>query len=387
MKERLVVGIDIGTYQVKVIVAKTVPGRSADHPPQIIGTGHAESRGLRNGYIVNEADAARSVRAAIMQAEKNTGLPIKRCYLSVSSVGLDEIFSHGEVITARADAEVTDGDVAKVMQDSEERVLEHIPNRKILHDVPINFTLDGESVLGRPPGRRGTKLEVDAMFVTVIEQHASDLISVVESVGVAVEDILASPLAVGFVTLSKAQKRAGSILINIGAETLSIAVFENSLPISIKVFPVGGADITNDIALGLKIPLEEAERIKRGASNSYSKRKIDDIINSRLSDMFELVDTHLKRIKRDGLLPAGAILVGGSSNLARVEDVAKTVLRLPSKVVALDPGQNGKLRDSIWAVAYGLCVWGASDQVDTDGVNIARQAKNSVLNWLSQFLP
>lgn len=383
MKERIIVGIDVGTYQVKVVVAKDVPGSL----PQIIAVGLAESRGLRNGYVLSESDAARSIQSAVFQAEKNAGFPLKRAYLAISSVGLDEIYSHGEIITARADSEVTETDTEKVLEDSEERIEEHIPNRRVLHDVPLAYALDGERVLGRPHGRKGTKLEVDTLFVTVIEQHVADLIAAVEAAGVMVEDVIASPLAASFVALSKAQKRAGSIVVNIGAETLSLAVFENNLPLSLKVFPVGSNDITNDIALGLKIPLEEAEKVKRGSSNSYSKRKLDEIIASRLSDMFELVDTHLKKIKRDGLLPAGVILTGGGANLHGIEEAAKLALRLPSRAYALDPGQNGKLKDPIWTVAYGLCVWGASDQVERSGIGIVKSTKHSLMKWLSQFLP
>ena len=386
MKEQTIVGIDVGTYQVKVVVAK-VSGKDTVALPQIIGTGFAESRGLRNGYIVNPEDATRSVQSALFQAEKSAGFPIKHAYISISSVGVDEIFSHGEIITSRADSEVTDSDIEKVMQDSEERVAEHIPNRKILHDVPLAFTLDGDRVLGRPRGLRGTKLEVDALFVNVIEQHLADMVAVVEAAGVVVEDVIAAPLATSFVVLSKAQKRAGCVVANLGAETLSLAVYENNLPLSVKVFPVGYNDITNDIALGLKIPLEEAEKIKRGGNSPYSKRKLDEIINSRLADIFELLDIHLKKIKRDGLLPAGIILTGGGANLSGIEEVGKAALRLPSRVSGLDPSTNGKLKDPTWAVAYGICVWGASNQSESTGINIAKQAKNSIVRWFSQFLP
>lgn len=387
MKERVTVGIDVGTYQIKVVVAKNAPeGTSA--MPQIIGVGYAESRGLRNGYIVNEQDAIRSIKSALIQAEKVTGLPIKRAYLSIGSIGLGEIFSHGEIITSRADSEVTETDIEKSVQDSEERIQDAIPNRKVLHDIPLQFILDNERVIGRPAGLRGTKLEVDTLFITIIEQHISDLISAVEATGVVVEDVMSSPLAASFVALSKAQKRAGCVIANMGAETLSIAVYENSLPISVAVFPVGSNDITNDIALGLKIPLEDAEKTKRSPSSStHSKRKIDEMINSRLSDMFELIDNHLRKIKRDGLLPAGIILTGGGSNLSGIEDIARHALRLPAKAVVLDPGANGKVKDSTWAVAYGLCVWGMSDNEERAGIGIAKQARNSILHWLSQFLP
>jgi len=152
-------------------------------------------------------------------------------------------------------------------------------------------------VLGKPQGMRGTKLEVESLFITTFEQHLNDLVTAIENTGIAVEDIMASSLAASFVMLTKAQKRAGCVLANIGAETVSIVVFENSTPISIKVFPLGSNDITNDIALGLKIPLEEAEKIKRGGMSSanYSKRKLDEIIAARLTDIFELIQAHLKR--------------------------------------------------------------------------------------------
>lgn len=389
MKERIIAGIDVGTYQVKVVIAKHAPIHSAQSLPQIIGTGFAESRGLRNGYIINEADVVRSVRSAVLQAEKAAGVEVKRAYVSIGSIGIDEIFSHGEVITSRADSEITDIDIAKAMQDSEERILEHIPNRKILHAIPLSHMIDGEKVLGRPHGMHGTKLEVSSLFITTFEQHLNDLISSIESIGITVEDIMAAPLAASFVMLTKAQKRAGCVLANIGAETVSIAVFENSTPVSLKVFPIGSNDITNDIALGLRIPLEEAEKIKRGGMSSitYSKKKLDEIVSARLSDIFELIDAHLKKIKRDGLLPAGIILTGGGSGIATIQDLARAALQLPSRIATLDPGQNGKVRDASWAVAYGLCIWGSNDTEESTSIGMAKKAKNSALEWLSQFLP
>jgi cell division protein FtsA len=389
MRDRIIVGIDVGTYQVKVVVVKRAGKNNGQALPQIIGTGYAESRGLRNGYIINEPDVVRSVRSAIMQAEKAAGVEIKKAYVSISSVGLDEIFSHGEVITSRADSEITQVDIDKVMQDSEERIMEHIPNRRILHAIPLAFTVDGERVLGRPHGLKGTKLEVDSLFVTTFEQHLSDLVNAIESIGLIVEDVMAGPLAASFVMLTKAQKRAGCVLANIGAETVSIAVFENSIPVSLKIFPIGSNDITNDIALGLKITLEEAEKIKRGgiSSANYSKKKLDEIIAARLTDIFELIDAHLKKIKRDGLLPAGIIITGGGSGLASVQDLARVALQLPSRIATLDPGVNGKVRDASWAVAYGLCIWGASDFEESSSIGMAKKARNSIIEWLSQFLP
>jgi cell division protein FtsA len=189
--------------------------------------------------------------------------------------------------------------------------------------------------------------------------------------------------------LSKAQKRAGCVLTNIGAETTSIVVFEDSTPISLKIFPIGSNDITNDIALGLRIPLEDAEKIKRGAMNSvtFSKKKLDEIINGRLQTIFTLIDNHLKKIKRDGLLPAGVILTGGGANLTNTVEVAKSTLELPARTATLDIGKSVKVRDASWAVAYGLCMWGASDTEEVSTLGVVKHTKRNVLSWLSQFLP
>lgn len=389
MADRIITGIDVGTFQVKVVIVR-LPKATAERPlPQIIGTGYAESRGLRNGYIINAGDVVRSVRSAVAQAEKTAGVEVKRAYVAVGGIGIDEITSRGEIVTSRADSTITQHDLEKAMQDSEERIAEHIPNRKVLHAIPITYRIDGQTVLGKPHGMTGTRLEVDALFITTFEQHLNDLITAIESAGIAVEDVMASPLAASFVMLTKAQKRAGCVLANIGAETVSIAVFENTVPISVKVFPIGSNDITNDIALGLKIPLEEAEKIKRGGmtSTTFSRRKLDEIIAARLTDIFVLIDSHLKKIKRDGLLPAGIIITGGGSGVATAQDLARGALKLPSRIATLDPGQNGKVRDASWAVAYGLCMWGTSDTEEQSPIGIARQTKRTFLKWISQFLP
>lgn len=390
MKDHIITGIDIGTYQIKVAVARLPRNAKENAVPEIIGTGYAESRGLKSGYILQPADVARSIKSAITQAEKSAGVTIKRAHVAIGSIGLEELYSRGEVIPSRADSEITENDLEKAATDSEERIADRIPNRAILHSIPLRYSVDGTEVLGRPQGMRGTKLEVDTLFITTYEQHVSDLIAAIESIGVFVEDVIASPLAASFVMLSKAQKRAGCILVNMGAETTSIVVFEDTTPISLKIFPTGSNDLTNDIALGLKIPLEEAEKIKRGAMNAvtYSKKQLEEIIDTRLSTIFTLIDTHLKKIKRDGLLPAGAILTGGGSNVLRVSEIAKRILLLPARTATLEIGtKQVKIKDATWAVAYGLCMWGASDREESSAIGTVKHAKRGILSWLKQFLP
>ena len=389
MADKIITGIDVGTYHVKVAVARMPRKDAPNSRPEIIGTGLAESRGLKSGYIMQEAEVARSIKAAISQAEKNAGVSIKRVHVGIGSIGLEETYSHGEIIPSRADSEVTPSDLDKVIQDSEERIMDHIPNRRILHSIPLRYTIDGSEVLGRPLGLKGTKLEIDSLFITTYEQHVNDLINTIEGIGIYVDDVIASPLAASFVMLSKVQKRAGCVLVNIGAETTSMVVFEDSTPISLKIFPMGSNDVTNDIALGLRIPLEDAEKIKRGAMTSatYSKKKLDEIVQERLRTIFGLIDSQLKKIKRDGLLPAGVILTGGGATVNGTVEVAKQTLELPARIATLDIGKSTRIKDASWAVAYGLCMWGASSVEETSPMGMIKHTRRSVLSWFSQFLP
>mgnify|MGYP000277106753 CR=1 FL=1 len=390
MAQRTAVGIDIGTYQVRCVVAReSADGRGGI--PKVVGTGYAESKGLRHGYITNVPDAARAVREAVQQAEETAGVKIRSAFLAIGGIGLDEIRSRGETVIARADAEVTDLDVERAQDASEESVKGRLMNRRILHTIPVNYTIDGTEVLGRPQGMKGSKLTVETLFVTCIEQHVQDLIEAVESADISVGDVMASPLAGSIVTVTNAEKRAGCVLANIGSETVSIVVFENGSPISLKVFKIGSMKITEDIALGLRIPLEEAEQLKLGAiiGSTFPKKKFDDILSARLTDIFELIDTHLKKLGKDQLLPAGIILSGGGAGIGPIKAVAESALKLPSKTISLNNAQAGKIKDSSWAVAYGLTIWGLTgESAETSAMkNVFRKLGATIQNFFKQFLP
>jgi cell division protein FtsA len=365
MARNIAAGIDVGTHQIKVVVAEWLPNQQSDFP-KIIGTGFAESRGLRQGYIFNTPDVTESVKAALAQAEKSSGVKIKRAFLSLGGVGLEAVIGIGNVLVSRGDSEVTTLDVEKVTQAARTALPASTTlNRKIIHTVPLTYKVDGKDVLGgRPAGLKGMRLEAKVFFVTTLEQHFENLVEAVEEAGVEIDDAMAAPLAASLVSLTKQQKMAGCVLTNIGAETVSIIVFENGLPVSLEIFPIGSRDITNDIALGLRISLEEAERIKLGAITgaNFSKKKYEEITSARLSDIFELVEAHLKKIGRNGLLPAGIVITGGGSGLATVEDLARAYLKLPSKISLVNvphPIRN-QVKDASWSVAYGLCIWGFS---------------------------
>lgn len=390
MSSRITVGIDVGTYEVRVVVAEHGEDKSL---PTIIGTGRSESKGLRHGYIVNTTDVTKCVALACAQAEKSSGIHIKKAFVSIGGIGLSGIHSQGSTIVSRADQEVTDIDTEQAITNAENAIpAPIIQNRKIIYSIPTSWKTDGKVVLGRVLGTKGVKLETKVLFVSCIEPHLDDLVEAVEQAGVEVIDVVASPIAASFVTLSKSQKIAGCVLANIGAETVSIVVFENNIPISLEVFPIGGSDITNDIALGLKISLEEAESIKVGSVTSlnFSKKKLEEIVSARMGDIFELIEAHLKKIGKSGLLPAGIIITGGSSSINAIEDLARNYLKLPSRIASLNI-QNGKfqIKDSSWSVAYGLCIMGNLPE-EEERLGLKKQSLNVFLNiWktLKQFLP
>jgi cell division protein FtsA len=320
---------------------------------------------------------------------------VKRAYISIGGVSIDEVFSRGEAVVTRGDSVITPRDVEQALAASEAAISpSQLLNRKVIDRIPLRFFVDGNKVLGsRPTGMRGMKLSVETLFITALTQHLSSIRDAVDDAGIEVEDVVAAPLAASFVTLSKPQQMAGCVLANIGAETISLIVYEDGKPISIKVFPMGGTDITNDIALGLRVPLEEAEQIKLGAVTgaTFPKKKLDDIVGRRLNEMFALVEGHLKKLGKNGLLPAGIILTGGGSGLQTVSDFAKASLKLPARVGSLGAGENIKmqLKDGSWAVAYGLTLWAFSQHGDTahGGPNLGAGLIDTARKWLKPFLP
>lgn len=390
MARKIAVGIDIGSYQIKVVVAE----HFKDKPnPNVLGMGYAESRGLRHGYIISLNDAAKSIRQAIEQAEKTSKIKIRKAFVSVGGIGLSSAISQASVVVSKADSEITDLDVKKALDQSERDIpASQSANRKILHVVPLQYKVDGKPVLGRPNGMKGSKLEVRTMFITSLEQHLNDLIQAVEEAGVEVEDVMAAPLAASLVTLSKQQKIAGCVLANIGSETVSIAIFENNIPISLDVFPIGSTDITNDIALGLKISLEDAEKIKiiGDGEINYPRKKLEEIVFARLSDIFDLIEAHLKKVGRSGLLPAGIVITGGGAGLATIEDLAKASLKLPSRIGTLSFGAHlgDHIKDATWSVAYGLCIWGLTTPEDASlGTKMVRKTGADLLEMVRRLLP
>ncbi len=385
MKRRIATGIDIGTYQVKVVVVEELSDKQGGRQVRVIGTGLAESKGLRHGYIVNKEEVAASILDAKHQAETIARVPIHAGFLAVGGISLDESRATGFAIISRADQEITALDLEKAGKAAREAAAPGFLNRDVLHSIPVEYRIDGTKVLGNPLGMKGVRLEVDYLFVTCLSQHKEALVTAVEDANIEIIDEMASPLAGSYVLLEGDQKMKGCVLANIGAETVSIVVYDEGIPVSVKVFPMGSGHITDDIALGLRISIEEAERVKLGrlSGTMYPRKKIDDYIGNRLQTLFALIDKHLKSLGRRGPLPAGIIISGGGAGVGSISDIAKGSLKLPARLAELRISADTKIRDATWAVAYGLAIWGLTGDTTVPEKNLF----TSFGKFFKQFLP
>ncbi len=386
MIRNISVGIDIGTSTTRIVVGEFLKG---EKNPKVIGIGESETKGVRHGYITNANETIASLKIAIDMAEKTSGIKIKRAFISLSSTTLRSEISNGSVVISKADGEVTNLDIEKVQEDCEKNL--NLGNKKIIHAFPLSFKLDGKDILGRPEGMRGTKIEGKTLFITSSYQHWEDLLEVVTEAGVDPIGVVASPIAGSYIALSEKQKIVGCGLIDIGSETISLSVFEDGKIISLQTFSIGSADITNDIALVLRIPLEKAETLKIENPSDVSKKKLAEIIDARLSDIFELIENHLKKIKRNELLPAGIIFIGGGANTIGLEELSRTSLKLPSKIGTTEMFGNTKtkLRDQAWFVALGLLISKDNNETIIKGtlLNFFEDAKNAIKSSFKQLMP
>lgn len=355
MKQNVTVGIDIGTATTRVVVCGESVG--SNNLPKILGFGISATKGLRHGYIVNREDTLSSLKKAIKEAEAQSGVRIRQANIAIGGVGIDAQYSTGSSVVSRADGIISKFDIEKAINDSETGL--DLKNRTMLHGFPVSFKIDGKEYPVRPEGIAGLKLEVRTLFITGFSQHLDDLLGVLNDAGIKVLGFTATPIATEQLLLTDLQRNFGCALIDIGAETVSVAVFENNTLMSVHVFDIGSLNITKDLALGLRITPEEAESIKLGVVSfqSVPKKKLEEIIEARLSDIFELIDKYLKKMGRSALLPAGAIIIGGSSQINSIESVAKTMLKVPVRIGYLDiPGIKGPIKDQRLLVAYAVAI-------------------------------
>jgi len=378
-KEHIIVGLDVGTVMIRVVIGKV---SSEEKTPSIIGVGEAEASGIRKGVIVDVEEAVSSISQALERAERMTGIPVDHAVVSVGGSHVVSLESHGVIAVSRADGEITESDIRRVVDASQ--AISIPPNREILHVIPKTFTVDGQAGVKDPLGMSGIRLEVDSQIIEASVPFIKNLTKCIIRAGLEVDDLVLAPLAAAYAVLSKRQKELGSVLIDLGGGTTGLVVFEEGELLHTKVLPIGSAHITNDLAIGLRTSVDTAELVKleygtaqksllkreeeidlrkidKSEEGRVSRKHVAEIIQARLEEIFTLVNKELKSIGRDGQLPAGAVLTGGGAMLAGIADLAKSELRLPVQVGA--PRNISTVIDRIdepgFCTAVGLVLWGS----------------------------
>ncbi len=410
MAATFLAALDVGTSTVQTIIARRERGEQLF---RIAGVGVAPSTGVRRGVIVDLADAMSSIRQSVEEARHAAGVPIRSVWVALGGVHATIASSRGVVAVSRADQEISFEDVRRAIA-AAETFIPRNPNREVLHMIPREFRVDQEGGIRDPVGMHGVRLETDTLVIQCGTSFLKNLFKCIEGVGLRVEDYVFAPLAAAEAVLTKRQKELGVMLLDIGGGTASFIVFEEGMPMHAGVIPIGGHHITNDVAIGFKTHVDAAEEIKRTYGSclpemfakrdqiqlaefipdhmgAYSRRELAEIIRARLSDVFELVGKELKRIGRNRLLPAGVVVIGGSSMIPGLVELAREELGLPVErgIPRVFDAVDDKTVPS-FAVALGTLQWAHARMREPASIwehHLGRMRQSKFARWLKSLLP
>lgn len=411
-KEKIIVGLDIGTCNVRVAVAKARDG----FKPQILGVGKAVSGGMRKGVVVDLDEAQKNIREAINLAERISGITVDEAFVGIGGSHISCRLSRGVIAVSRADGEISEEDKARAI--SAASAISLAPNREILHVLPRRFVVDGQEAIKDPVGMNGVRLEVDALIVEGATPFIKNLIKCVHEVDVDEAELLLTCLADSRAVLTKRQKELGVLLLDFGGGTTGLTVYEEGDILHCQILPVGSMHVSNDIAIGLRTSIDAAEKIKLEYGSAVpsvigKKEMIDlekfgepagqvarlqvaEIIEARVSEILDLVNKELKKIDRAGLLPAGVVLVGGGAKLPGLVELTKEKLKLPVQI-GYPQGLEGiidQVDDPEFATACGLILSALSDDIKPEGRSSFSGLSdnfgptvNKIKKWLKGFAP
>jgi len=416
-KGSVTIGLDTGSSNVRVVILQKF---EEEEKPRVMGVGLAPSFGLRRGIVTDVEETARGINEALRSAERTSGIPVGRVIASVGGNHIRYQDSQGVVAIAKADGEITNDDILRSLTAAETISLP--ANTEILHVIPRSFTVDEQKDIKDPLGMNGIRLEVNAMLVLGSTPVVKNLSKCIYQAGVEVEDIVFSGLAASRAALNKRQKELGTVLIDLGGGTTNFAVWEEGELVQVGVLPIGSGHITNDIAIGLRTSIDVAEKVKinygsalpdeiskkdqinlaeigQNEEGEVHRHHVAEIIEARLEEIFTLVDKELRKTDRSGMLPAGAVIVGGGAKLPGVVDLAKKILRLPAQTGF--PLELGGIVDKVdepgFVTAVGLALFGAEHSGHSAG-RVSRMPTLDKLpamgptvdrmkGWLRKFLP
>jgi cell division protein FtsA len=406
-KEKVVVGLDVGTTKVVALVGNTI-----DAMIEIIGMGKSESHGLEKGVVVDIGRTISSIRKAVEEAENMADVKIDSVYVGIAGKHITSINNSGTVSINRPDRIITEDDVRRVVETAQ--AIQIPPESEMIHVIPRQYIVDGQDGITDPVGMTGTRLEVDVHIVTGSITAVHNLVRCVESLGIGIKQIVLEPIASSLAVLSSAEKELGVILMDVGGGTTDISVFRGGDIWFSKVIPIAGEHITNDITVGLQTPIEEAELVKKMHGTALvdsvgeddkievatiggdekklvSKKRLAKIIEPRVEELLDLAMQEVEDAGYRDLVPAGLVLTGGTSLLSGLAEFATQRYDVPVRRGKIPQGIHG-LRDivesPIYATSIGLLRY-AVETKDFKKPEFTERRRESIIgklfSWFNRF--
>jgi len=408
-ESNMIVGLDIGTTKICAIIAELLDDGGLD----IIGVGTSPSKGLRKGVVINIEVTVDSIKRALEEAELMAGVDVHSVFVGIAGGHIKGINSRGVIAVSSKSREITPKDVERVIDAAKAVALP--VDREVIHVLPQEFIVDGQGGIKEPLGMTGVRLESEVHIVTGAVTSAQNIIKCCNRAGLEVQDIVLQQLASSLSTLSSDEKDLGVVMVDIGGGTSDIAVFEEGSIWHTAVLAVGGDHLTNDIAIGLRTPMHEAEEIKKKhgcavasliereehievggvggrRSRTISRHMLCEIIRPRLEEIFSLVDREIRRAGFEETVVGGMVVTGGSSIMPGVPELAEEILTLPVRrgIPAGVAGLVDVVASPIYATAVGLVLYGSQNRHQrkfrrvTEGALFSRVTER-MREWFGEF--
>jgi cell division protein FtsA len=374
-KPTTIASIDVGTTKICTTIADVAEGGGI----RIAGVGVTPSRGLHKGLVVNINDAKEAIYESVRKAEQASNYRIESSYVGVTGRHVSSLNNRGVVAITRNDKLVRPDDLRRVLRCAQN--IKVPSDRKLLHIIPRGYAVDGQVGVKNPVGMHGFRLDVETHIITAAVTSVQNLVKCIRSIGIDIDDLILEPLASSEAVLTEDEKQVGVILADIGGGTTDIAVFKEGSIWHTSILPVAGYQITRDIAIGLGLPFDVAEEMKKRygsvmpvyeskaeTNNTISEdghgvsyQDLCDIIRARVEEIVRLILLELPRSEYNALVPAGLVFTGGSANLSGIEALGRDILQLPVRVGTPTNmyGITDSLRDPAYATSVGLLLWGA----------------------------
>jgi cell division protein FtsA len=372
-KRNVIASIDVGTTKICTILADV-----ADGAPRVVGVGISPSKGLHKGLVVNINEARESIRDSVRKAEQTSNYKVESAYIGVTGRHVTSNNNHGVVAITRNDRVVRPDDLKRVLTSAQS--IKTAADRKLLHVIPRSYAVDGQVGVMNPVGMHGFRLDVETHVITAAVTSIQNLVKTVRSLGIDIEDLVLEPLASSEAVLSEDERQVGVVMADIGGGTTDVAIFKEGSIYHTSILPVAGYQLTRDVAIGLGLPFEIAEEMKKKYGSvmpvyegkgdtapaiskdghGVSYQDLCDIIRARIEEILKLIVLEMPSSNYEELVPAGLVLTGGSSNLSGLASLGHEVLNMPVRIGVPNNmyGIGDMLQDPAYATSVGLLLWG-----------------------------